>query len=62
MTPFDLVIWNAQDCADYLKESKDYFLSHTRWKDGFPPEIPGKPKRWRAAAVAAWALGLEKVA
>ena len=56
--PFEFVIWSAEECAEYLRESKDYFLSHTRHKEGFPSEIPGKPKRWRAASVAAWALGI----
>lgn len=57
MTPFEYLVWDAGDCAEYLKESRDYFLSHTRYKEGFPSEIPGKPKRWRAAAVAAWKDG-----
>ena len=58
MTPFEYLVWDAGDCAEYLKESRDYFLSHTRYKDGFPSEIPGKPKRWRAIEVAGWALGI----
>ena len=57
--PFDLQVWTAEECADYLRESKAYFLQTTRYKEGFPPEIPGKPRRWRALAVTQWALGLE---
>lgn len=62
MTPFEYQVWDAQECASYLKESREYFLQHTRHKEGFPAEIPGKPKRWRAWAVAQWALGIEQAA
>lgn len=62
MTPFEFQLWDAQACAEYFGESKEYFLQHTRYKEGFPQEIPGKPKRWRALAVSQWALGLEEAA
>jgi hypothetical protein len=55
--PFELVIWDAGDCAEYLKESRPEFLRKTRYAQGFPAEIPSKPRRWRAVEVTAWALG-----
>ena len=56
--PFDRVIWDAEDCANYLKVEKMTFLKRTQYAEGFPDRlpIPGKP-RWRAAAVTQWALG-----
>ena len=60
--PFDRVIWSAQDCADYFKESRQEFLRVRRHAAGFPPEIPGKPRMWRAIAVTDWAIGLKEAA
>lgn len=54
--PFDLVIWNAQQCADYLGQSRQEFLRITRHKDSFPPELANRPRHWRACRVAEWAL------
>lgn len=54
--PFDRVIWNAQDCADYFKESRQEFLRSRRHQIGFPPEIPGRPRMWRAVLVSNFAL------
>jgi hypothetical protein len=54
--PFDRVIWNAQDCADYFKESRQEFLRLRRHAPGFPKEIPAKPRHWRAVEVSNWAL------
>jgi hypothetical protein len=54
--PFDKVIWNAQDCADYFKESRQEFLRTRRHKQGFPPELENCPLRWSAVAVTEWAL------
>ena len=56
--PFDRVIWSAQQCADYLGQSYSHFVKRTQYAEGFPARcpIPGQP-RWRAAAVAGWALG-----
>lgn len=55
--PFDRVIWDAGECAEYLRESRAEFLRKTRYAEGFPAEIPSKPRRWRAIEVTAWALG-----
>ena len=57
--PFDRVIWNAQDCADYLKVSRKHFLRDLRYRDGFPKQLPwsleGRP-RWSAQEVRDWGL------
>lgn len=37
MIPFDLVIWDAGECADYLHVSRPEFLRKTRYAEGFPP-------------------------
>lgn len=60
VTPFEFEIWDAAACAEYLRQEKSTFLKKTQYAPGFPPrlEIPGQP-RWRAAAVAKWALGAE---
>lgn len=54
--PFDRVIWNAQDCADYFKQSRQEFLRLTRHMDGFPKELAARPRHWRAVEVSNWAL------
>ncbi len=56
--PFEFVIWDAQQCADYLGESKGKFLGRTQYLEGFPARCPrpGHP-RWPAKAVCEWALG-----
>ena len=54
--PFDRLIWDAQDCADYFKESRQEFLRTRRHKEGFPAEIPGRDRLWRAVEVSNWAL------
>ena len=58
MIPFDRLIWDAQDCASYLKQEKSTFLKRTQYAEGFPARlnIPGQP-RWSAKSVAEWALG-----
>lgn len=57
MTPFELTIWTAAECADYLRQEKSTFLKHTQYVAGFPArlEVPGQP-RWSAKEVANWAL------
>lgn len=62
VVPFEWQAWTADECAAWLEEAPTYFLSHTRHKEGFPAEIPGKPNRWRAIEVAKWAFGLEEAA
>ena len=46
--PFDRVICNAEETANYLKQSKAHFLRVTRHKEGFPAPVPastdGHPK------------------
>ena len=61
-TPFDKVIWTAEECAEYLRQEKATFLKVTQYRPGFPPRlhIPGQP-RWRAAAVTDWALNSPSV-
>lgn len=54
--PFDRVIWNAQECADYLKQSRQEFLRITRHNETFPLELPNRPRHWPALAVTEWAL------
>lgn len=54
--PFSLVIWDAQDCADYFHESRQEFLRTRRHKEGFPAQIPGRDRMWRAVEVTNWAL------
>lgn len=63
MIPFDRLVWDAQDCADYLKQEKSTFLKRTQYAAGFPAklDIPGQP-RWSAKAVADWALGVREAA
>ena len=56
MIPFDRVIWNAQQCADYLDQTRQEFLRTTRHAEGFPKELPGRPRHWRALEVSNWAL------
>ncbi len=54
--PFEYVIWDAQQCADYLGQSKVSFLKRTQWRVGFPSrcQIEGHP-RWNAKQVTEWA-------
>ena len=61
--PFDRVIWDASQCAEYLGQGKSTFLKRTQYSENavgryFPKRcpIPGQP-RWRATAVTEWALG-----
>lgn len=56
--PFELVVWSAEECAEYLRQAPATFLKRTQHIPGFPARlpIPGQP-RWQAQAVAEWALG-----
>jgi len=54
--PFDRVIWNAQQCADYLGQSRQEFLRITRHRPDFPKELPNRPRHWQALLVTEWAL------
>lgn len=56
--PFDQVIWDANECADYLRQSYSTFIKRTQYLPGFPArcQIPGQP-RWPAMRVTQWALG-----
>jgi hypothetical protein len=55
----DELIWDAGDCAAFLKASRKHFLRNLRYKPGFPDQLEwskdGHPK-WSAEAVKAWAL------
>jgi len=57
--PFDQIIWDAGQVAEYLKMSRGEFLRSTRYDKGFPAPLPmsagGRPK-WRAVAVTGWAV------
>ena len=59
--PFDRVIWDAEECAAYLRQEKASFLKRTQWRSGFPARlsVPGQP-RWQALAVTEWALSGNK--
>lgn len=54
--PFEYVIWNAQQCADYLGKDKATFLKRIQWQAGFPQrsQMEGHP-RWNAKQVVEWA-------
>ena len=54
--PFEYVIWNAKQCAEYLGQSTSQFLKRTQWTDGFPRRLrdEGQP-RWNAKQVTMWA-------
>ena len=56
--PFDVRIWSAAQCAEYLGQSYSTFIKRTQYLDGFPARcpIPGQP-RWPAKAVTEWTLG-----
>jgi hypothetical protein len=56
--PFDRVIWNAEQCAEYLGQKYSTFIKRTQYLPEFPARcpIPGQP-RWPAQAVTDWALG-----
>lgn len=58
MTPFEVQIWDANQCANYLGQSYSTFIKRTQYAPGFPARcpIPGQP-RWPAKAVTDWALG-----
>lgn len=55
--PFDQVIWDAEECAAFLRLSYSTFIKRTQYLDGFPARcpIPGQP-RWPAMRVTQWAL------
>lgn len=59
MTTTDEAVWDAGDCASYLKMSRKHFLAKIRFREGFPAQLEwskdGHPK-WAAADVKAWAL------
>lgn len=54
--PFERVIWNAQQCADYLGQARAEFLRTTRHRPDFPRELQNRPRHWQAIAVTEWAL------
>ena len=54
--PFEYVIWDAQECAAYLRQSKGTFLKRTQWLAGFPNrlQMEGHP-RWNAMQIMQYA-------
>jgi hypothetical protein len=55
----DESIWDAGDCATYLKVCRKHFLRDLRFRGGFPKQLPwseGKRPRWSAQTVKDWAL------
>lgn len=63
VTPVEYQIWNAQECAEYLRESYQQFIQRTQYRAGFPKrcQIPGRP-RWAAIDVIQWAIGHREAA
>ena len=54
--PFEYMIWDAQECADYLRQSRSTFLKRTQWAPDFPPRTRGEGHpRWNAKQVTMWA-------
>lgn len=47
MIPVEYVIWNAQECADHLRQKKPEFLRTTRHRPDFPRELQNRPRHWR---------------
>lgn len=57
MIPFEYQLWDADECATYFGQSKEYFLRTTRHAKDFPAPLEmSKQPRWRALAVAQWAI------
>lgn len=60
----DDAVWDAGDCAGYLKVSRKHFLRDLRFREGFPKQLEwsltGRP-RWAAQTVKAWALRQDSV-
>lgn len=57
--PFEYQLWDAAECAAYFGQSKEHFLKTTRHSKDFPPPVEmstGGHPRWRALAVAQWAI------
>lgn len=60
--PIDVALWNAADCAAYLRTSESSFYSRVACLPGFPQPIrlprpdgrKGHP-RWKAREVIEWA-------
>lgn len=48
--PFDRVIWDAQECAEYLRLSYKTFVQKTQFLEGFPPYCHHSPSQ-KARAV-----------
>lgn len=57
--PFEVRIWDAAQCAEYLGNTKPYFLRVRQFSEGFPKQLAMSAKRqprWSAKAVTDWAL------
>lgn len=59
MSDRDESVWDAGECAAYLRVSRKHFLRDVRFREGFPAQLDwsvgGRP-RWAAWTVKAWAL------
>ena len=58
------VLWDAGQCAEYLRVARPYFLRAVACKAGFPARVPGsvgmRVGLWRAVEVLQWVNGDEK--
>ncbi len=55
----DEAVWDAGECAGYLRLSRKHFLRKIRFRDDFPKQLPwsvGGHPRWAAKDVKNWAL------
>lgn len=59
--PFHLQLWDAGQCAEYLRVTRPYFLRSIARRTGFPQQVPGsmalRVPLWKAADVTAWMMG-----
>ena len=61
--PIELQVWDAGECAEYLRQTRPHFLRETRYAKGFPGQLEfsdSKRPKWRAQWVIDWALGGQK--
>jgi predicted DNA-binding transcriptional regulator AlpA len=53
------IVWDAGDCAAFLKFSRKHFHRDVRHREGFPKPLAWSSEaqpRWSSKAVRAWAL------
>lgn len=56
--PFEYVIWDAEEAAEYFRLSKEYFLRKKRNEPGFPAPVSddNEKPRWRALDIARYGV------